>query len=157
MNGSSSVVTSSKPKTTSADDAFKGHAVERSKELLACAKTAWKIQERTIQKQQQLQHQQNPNLPKPPPPRPPTFQLSNTTIALPQLTIVEDGFALLRAMEFALQQLQILVRRRGHTNDPTEEIASYTKQLEQDTAELTEFCKLLLAKRRISRQQKKHW
>jgi hypothetical protein len=70
--------------------------------------------------------------------------------------MLEDGLTLLRAMEYGLKQLQILVRRRGHTNDPTQEIATLVKQLEQDTQELTEFCEQILKIRR-RKQEKRHW
>ena len=124
------------------------HAVSRSNELLSCCKTAWKIQ-------QQAQQQQTPD--QPPPPKP-SFQLADTSGPPPQsLTILEEGLTLLRAMEYGLKQLQELVRRRGHTNDPTQEIATLVQQLEQDTQELTEFCQQLLQTRRRSKQAKRHW
>lgn len=92
------------------------------------------------------------------PPPMPTFQLASMEAAPPQsLMVLEDGLTLLRAMEFGLKQLQGLVRRRGHTNDPTQEIAQLVQQLEQDTRELTDFCQQLLRQRRSSKQDKRHW
>ena len=133
------------------------HAVSRSSELLSCAKTSWKIQQQRLQ--QQEQQQRDPAAAPPPPPisKPPDFRLSSPTDPPPQnLSMLEDGLTLLRAMEYGLKQLQILVRRRGHTNDPTQEIATLVKQLEQDTQELTEFCEQILKIRR-RKQEKRHW
>jgi hypothetical protein len=124
-----------------------GHAVSRSQELLSCAKTSWKIT-------QQKQHQQGTATAAPTP----NFQLASPSDpAPPDLVLLEDGLTLLRSMEYGLKQLQLLVRRRGHTNDPTQDIATLTSQLEQDTQELTEFCQSLLQKRRRSPQERKHW
>jgi hypothetical protein len=122
-------------------------AVSRSKELLSCCTTAWKIQ----------QKQQPQPLDQPPPPIP-VFRLAQTNGRPPaSLVILEEGLTLLRAMEFGLKQLQVLVRRRGHTNDPTQEIATIAQQLEQDTKELADFCEQLLQTRRRSKQAKRHW
>lgn len=150
------------------------HAVSRSNELLSCAKTAWKIeqQKQIQQKQQQLQLQQRqggaPPPPPPPPPPMPKLSLADMSVAPHSLVVLEDGLTLLRSMEFGLKQLQVLVRRRGHTNDPTQEISSLVKQLEQDTKELTDFCQSLLHTKTVARsrglgrggrqqQEKKHW
>jgi syntaxin 5 len=129
------------------------HAVSRSSELIACAKTSWKIQQ-----QQEQQRHHDPSVPSPPPiGKPPDYRLASPNDPAPSgLSMLEDGLTLLRAMEYGLKQLQVLVRRRGHTNDPTEEIATLVKQLEQDTQELTEFCQQLLAIRR-RKQAKRHW
>jgi hypothetical protein len=120
-------------------------AVSRSNELLSCAKTAWKI----------LAQQEDDPSAGPPPPIP-TLRLASSDYAPASLVILEEGLTLLRAMEFGLKQLQILVRRRGHTNDPTHEIATLVQQLEQDLKELTDFCEQLLTVKRRS-QHKKHW
>jgi hypothetical protein len=132
----------------SATSAHFSQAVSRSNELLSCCKTAWKIQQ---------QRQPQP-LDQPPPPIP-VFRLAETTHGRPPtaLMILEEGLTLLRAMEFGLKQLQVLVRRRGHTNDPTQEIAMLVQQLEQDTQELTDFCQQLLQTRRRSKQAQRHW
>ncbi|KAG7349102.1 hypothetical protein IV203_011699 [Nitzschia inconspicua] len=127
-----------------------GHAVSRSNELLSCAKTSWKIS-------QQAQSSSDINSPTVAP-SPPNFRLASPSDSPPpNLILLEDGLTLLRSMQYGLKQLQLLVRRRGHTNDPTQEIATLTKQLEQDTQELTEFCTSLLQKRRRSPQERKHW
>jgi hypothetical protein len=127
------------------------HAVSRSIELIACAKTAWKVQQ-----QQQQQQQRDPSSP-PLPSTPPSFRLASTSDPPPQsLKMLEDGLTLLRSMEFGLKHLQVLVRRRGQTNDPTQEIATLQKQLEQDSQELSEFCQQILKIRRRT-QEKRHW
>ncbi|CAJ1956463.1 unnamed protein product [Cylindrotheca closterium] len=126
------------------------NSVSRSKELLSCAKTAWKIQ------QQQQQQQQND--PSTPPLMVPNLQLASLEEPPFSLVILEEGLTLLRAMDYGTQQLQKLVRRRGHTNDPTVEISQLVRQLEQDTEELTDFCKQLLVKYgRKRKQERKHW
>lgn len=131
------------------------HAVSRSTELIACAKTAWKVEWQLLQQQQQ-QQQNDPSSP-PLPSTPPNFRLSSPNDPPPQsLRMLEDGLTLLRSMEFGLKQLQILVRRRGQTNDPTQEIATLQKQLEQDSHELTEFCEQILKIRRRTQEQR-HW
>jgi hypothetical protein len=156
---------------------YDGHAVSRSNELVSCAKTAWKIIYH--QQQQQLQPHQSQQDPATTTTTtttntiPPTFRLASLSDpAPPSLVMLEDGLTLLRSMEYGLQQLQLLVRRRGHTNDPTQEIATLTQQLQQDTTELTEFCSSLLLlqqqqqqqqqptrrrRRTISSQERKHW
>lgn len=87
------------------------------------------------------------------------FRLADTHDESPpaSLIILEEGLTLLRAMEYGLRQLQVLVRRRGHSNDPTQEIAVLVQQLEQDTQELTTFCQQLLNTRRRSKQANMHW
>jgi hypothetical protein len=142
-----------------------GHAVSRSNELLSCAKTSWKLYQ---QQQQQIESTASASATLTPP-VPPKFRLaSSSDPAPPALVILEDGLTLLRSMEYGLQQLQLLVRRRGHTNDPTQEIVTLTQQLEQDTTELTEFCSSFIQlrerkqqqqrqRKRMSPQERKHW
>eukprot|EP00980_Cylindrotheca_fusiformis_P026085 scaffold15311_cov136-Cylindrotheca_fusiformis.AAC.7 len=146
---------SAKPKTSSNSSSIVDgeirHSVSRSKELLSCAKTAWKIQ--------QNEHQQDPTLP---PLVAPNFELAlssnSSSPPPPSLVILEEGLTLLRSMDYGSRQLQKLVRRRGHTNDPTTEISKLVSQLEQDTEELTEFCQQLLAKyKRRRKQERRHW
>uniref|UniRef100_A0A7S4ALS4 t-SNARE coiled-coil homology domain-containing protein n=1 Tax=Pseudo-nitzschia australis TaxID=44445 RepID=A0A7S4ALS4_9STRA len=154
--------------TSSSSTAF-NHGVSRSNELLSCAKTAWKIREREQSKlrQQQQQQQGNHGAAPPPPPNNPTLRLASLGGPPPaSLAVLDDGFTLLRAMEYGAKKLQALVRRRGHTNDPTQEITSLVKQLEQDFKELTSYCdeQLLrgpttaaMVRRRRSKQEQRHW
>jgi len=139
-------------RTTTVNSTSFGHAVSRSNELLSCCRTAWKIQRQQEQQQDsQVPQSTDPSVI-------PNFRLADIHGSPPvSLIILEEGLTLLRAMEYGLKQLQILVRRRGHTNDPTEEIAVLVKQLEQDTQELTVFCQQLLNTRRRSKQAKSHW
>lgn len=134
------------------------HAVSRSNELLACAKTTYKVY---YQKQEQERLSRQGGDPSAavriPPNKMPSFRLSSPSDPSPEsLVVLEDGLTLLRSMEYGLKQLKVLVRRRGATNDPTNEIATLVKQLEQDTSELTEFCEGLLKIRR-RKQAKRHW
>lgn len=134
-------------KSSTSDQTEIRHSVSRSNELLSCAKTAWKIQ--------QQEHQQDPAAP---PVATPNLQLASSSNPPLSLTILEEGLTLLRSMDYGSKQLQKLVRRRGHTNDPTAEIAKLVQQLEQDTEELTEFCQQLLAKyNRCRKQERRHW
>jgi hypothetical protein len=103
-----------------------------------------------------LAQQEDPSFGGPPPPPMAKLRLASSDYAPASLAILEEGLTLLRAMEFGLKQLQILVRRRGHTNDPTHEMGTLVQQLEQDLKELTKFCEQLLKIRRRS-QHKKHW
>lgn len=131
----------------------------RSNELLSCAKTSWKIrQQEELREHQQQQRDLGNAVPPPPPPRnTPNFRLASLDgPSPPSLAVLEDGFTLLRAMEYGTKQLQGLVRRRGHTNDPTQEISSLVKQLEQDLKELTSYCEQLLKVRR-RKQEQRHW
>jgi hypothetical protein len=59
-------------------------------------------------------------------------------------------------MQNSLEILRSLVRRRGHTNDPTQEIAVATRQLETDGEELKAIVQQILASRCTSSQHKKH-
>ena len=130
-------------------------AVSRSNELLSCAKTAWKLRQQEIVRQQQ--HQTDANGRPPPPPPPPKLLLASSSGSPPaSLFVLEDGLTLLRGMEHGTKKLQGLVRRRGHTNDPTEEIGAIIKQLEQDFKELTSYCEQLLKIRR-RKQEQRHW
>jgi hypothetical protein len=118
-------------------------AVSRSAELVSCAQTAVKIaQSRHAKQQQQQQHESmteqwftriNPA----------TLRLydasksSSTQQKSSSLTLSDDGLTLLRTMAQELNHLEGLVRRRGHSNDPTNEISASIRALEQDAAELT--------------------
>ena len=129
-------------------------AVSRSDEFLSCAKTSWKIGQQELLRQQQ---RRAGDLPLSPPPKNPKLLLASSSGSPPtSLVILEDGLTLLRAMEYGTKKLQGLVRRRGHTNDPTEEIGAIVKQLEQDFKELTSYCEQLLKIRR-RKQQQRHW
>lgn len=131
-------------------NASTSHAVSRTSELLSCARTALKIG-----------RAQNP----PPTPQdwwfvePSQLELyqQGGGVHYPQISILsEDGLALLRAMQVSLETLQALVKRRGHVNDPTHEIASCTRQLETDAKELTTVVEQLKSFRSTTAQHQKH-
>lgn len=139
-------------------------AVSRSEELVACARTALKVAKARYAKNQ-LYHSvadtddKNDNRPwfldlnpsdltlhqqQPQTPRSITNDDNpiNTTTRASNMNAdqetIEDGLTILRAMDAELMRLEKLVRRRGQTNDPTEEIAWSVQRLERDAQELTE-------------------
>jgi len=144
--------------TSSGSSGKFNQAVSRSNEFLSCAKTSWKLRQQEMLRQQQKQRETgNGRRPPPPPPKNPKLALAPTSGSPPaSLFVLEDGLTLLRGMEYGTKKLQGLVRRRGHTNDPTEEIGTIVKQLEQDLKELTSYCEQLLKIKR-RKQEKKHW
>jgi len=127
------------------------HAVSRSSELLSCARTAVKIAKK-----------QNASVP------PSESQGAWWTVNVSSLAlydtqqahfsheVLEDGLSLLRAMEGELKHLETLVRRRGHTNDPTEEISLSVKRLETDNQELIELIQSMIPPTARSQRQR-HW
>lgn len=148
---------------------WRSHAVNRTNELLSCARTAFKIaQQKRRQFQQSQQHQQqsngnsnwkkskedgdlipewmldlNPNdltLYVPPPPS--FSQLdendgsgNNNNSTQQQM---KDAQSLLKILDSHLEDLHSLVRRRGHTNDPTLEIQSLLEKFQSIGVELKE-------------------
>ena len=148
--------------TSKNGEASFSHAVSRSVELLSCGKTALKIAK--------AQHAgeddyggtmwwacQQPN----------NLALcswkvdKNSYHHQPQQKshldgLCEDGLSLLRTMDAELNQLESLVRRRGHTNDPTEEIAASVRRLETDAKELSSLVKTGFAMPRASAQYQRH-
>jgi hypothetical protein len=123
------------------------HAVSRSSELLSCAKTALKIAKSQHANDDDYGGTmwwacQQPN----------DLALStwkeNGAAAASTSDLAglcEDGLSLLRTMDAELTQLEALVRRRGHTNDPTEEIAASVRRLETDAKELSSLVKTVFA------------
>ena len=143
-------------------------AVSRSQEFLSCAKTALKI----AQQQQKQQQQSSSSSSSSDPSKRKPYELNLQNISpndlqlnpgLPSSSsssscaILEEGLTLLRSMEYSVTQLQGLVRRRGHTNDPTQEISIVMQQMEQDMNEVTDFIQQLQQTKRPSKQSAKHW
>jgi hypothetical protein len=136
------------------------HAVSRSSELLSCAKTALKIG-----KAQHANANANANANDYDGTmwwacQEPNFlalcawkdQSSQSLLD----GLCEDGLSLLRTMDVELKQLETLVRRRGHTNDPTEEIAASVRRLESDAKELSTLVKTGFAFPRATAQYQRH-
>ena len=69
---------------------------------------------------------------------------------------LEDGLGLLRTMNVELKQLESLVRRRGQTNDPTQEISLAVKRLDADTKELATLIQTMIPPTARG-QWLKHW
>lgn len=127
------------------------HAVSRSSELLSCARTALKIAQTSPSPEQQW-----------------LLSITGTQLHLhdadasPSHTdmqvLLEDGLTLLRQMKHSLMTLGSLVKRRGHTNDPTEEISRALRQFEEDAKELSSL-QLMITQQLVvvSQQQKRHY
>jgi hypothetical protein len=118
-------------------------AVSRSDEFLSCAKTAVKLAKRRNQQQQQQQH--NIDVPQWWSVDVEALHLHGTNSTLyddgsmsSNNPYLEEAIELLRGMHGELQALEGLVKRRGHTNDPTDEIQACTDRLQRDTQELLE-------------------
>lgn len=130
------------------------HAVSRSSELLSCAKTALKIAKSQHGNDDDYGGTmwwacQQPN----------ELALCSwkEEISNSQLDgLCEDGLSLLRTMDAELYQLETLVRRRGHTNDPTKEIAASVRRLETDAKELSSLIKTGFQFPRASSQYQRH-
>ncbi|CAB9521278.1 SNARE domain [Seminavis robusta] len=131
------------------------HAVSRSSELLSCAKTALKIGKAQHANDDDYGGSmwwacQEPNL----------LALCSWKNIIrndtPLDTLTEDGLSLLRTMDAELKQLETLVRRRGHTNDPTEEIAASVRRLETDANELSSLVKTGFAAPYATAQYQRH-
>ena len=128
---------------SNAQDGITSHAVSRSSELLSCAKTALKIAKAEYANDDDYGGTmwwacQQPN----------ELSLCSSWKDQPRNGssgpldgLCEDGLSLLRTMDAELTQLESLVRRRGHTNDPTEEISASVRRLETDAKELATLVK----------------
>ena len=124
------------------------HAVSRSSELLSCARTALKIaQSSNLPQEQQWLLQVSPN------------DLCLNSSSAPDHnhveTLIEDGVTLLRQMKQSLTTLSALVKRRGHTNDPTQEISAALEQFQEDAKELAAI--KIIPTPLISKQQARHY
>ena len=140
---------------------WKSHAVNRSNEFLSCARTALKIgQQQHRQRQQQLQQglpitngnddkealpewmveitPQQLTLYQSSPPTLSTLEHDDDTTAL-----ISDSQTLLTLLDTHLTELHSLVRRRGHTNDPTLEIQSVMEKFQEGAKEVKEVCDAL--------------
>jgi len=160
---------------------WKSHAVNRTNELLSCARTALKIgQQQHKQRQQQLQLQQqsqqqqhqgssifkikqqqsendlpewlidvNPaqlTLYQQPPHYNDHYHTTTATNATAQdspISLLSDSQSLLSLLDTNLSQLHTLVRKRGHTNDPTIQINNLIHKFNEAAQEMKQVCELL--------------
>ena len=160
---------------------WKSQAVNRTNELLSCARTALKIgqhnhrqrQEQQLKEQQQGQqgsllfqsrsNKDDNKFPewlvdinpaqlslyqRPPPPSSDhhhhhdqnghSASSSDSTTSL-----LSDSQSLLSLLDNNLSQLHSLVRKRGHTNDPTQQINSLMSKFQEAAQEMKQVCELL--------------
>ena len=140
------------------DSQWKSKAVNRSSEFLSCCRTALKLgQQRYKQRQRQKQNGQAspPNDGKDDefpdwlaeinpadlalyhaPPSSAVEQCNGHDTA----TLIKDSQTLLQLMDTQLSELHSLVRRRGHTNDPTLEIQTNMERFQESAKEVKVVC-----------------
>lgn len=128
-----------------------GHAVTRSNEFLSCCRTAFRIsQQQKRQQQQSLSDNE----------RAPSISDDILSIDPSSLKLyshvdeedatntakeaLRDAVLTLNLIDSTLSQLSSLVKRRGHTNDPTEEINSSMSQFHQYAKEMMEILQTTL-------------
>jgi hypothetical protein len=106
------------------------HAVCRSDELLSCARTSFKILLRSSAERAADTHLQDPS----------HLELYNRIKHdqhSPLNDVLSEGLEILTDVQSELRRLNEFVRRRGHSNDPTQEINASVVAIERDVAELT--------------------
>ena len=160
---------------------WKWHSVDRSKELLSCARTALKISQSKLRQRdpQQQQSSDTPdwlldidpaslNLYSSPSKSLDTFgaQISHDDDT-PSQILLKDSTDLLAILDGQLSEMHSLVRRRGHTNDPTVEIQSALEKFQEGVKEMKEVCAALAQEgnqpiqtakgNRVSLQRRKHY
>lgn len=138
---------------------WKSNAVNRSNEFLSCTRTALKIAQQQYHNQQ---HQDNGG-----------SNNNSNTVQLPEwminitpnelnlyqhpatpynehseddddtISLIQDSQTLLNLLDTHLSELNVLVRRRGHTNDPTLEIQSIMEKFQEGAKEIKDVCDLL--------------
>eukprot|EP00579_Thalassiosira_antarctica_P001153 CAMPEP_0201868614 /NCGR_PEP_ID=MMETSP0902-20130614/2419_1 /ASSEMBLY_ACC=CAM_ASM_000551 /TAXON_ID=420261 /ORGANISM="Thalassiosira antarctica, Strain CCMP982" /LENGTH=460 /DNA_ID=CAMNT_0048393973 /DNA_START=21 /DNA_END=1403 /DNA_ORIENTATION=- len=158
---------------------WKSNAVNRSNEFLSASRTALKIAQQHRQRQQgelggyDRQSSDANALPEwmanlsplelklyqQPPPAVYDSHNDDDTLAL-----IQDSQTLLQLLDTHLSELHSLVRRRGHTNDPTLEIQSVIEKFQEGAKEVKDVCdSLRLAgtqpcnSNRSSTQRRKHY
>eukprot|EP00956_Cyclotella_meneghiniana_P023876 scaffold47207_cov62-Cyclotella_meneghiniana.AAC.2 len=160
---------------------WKWHSVDRSKELLSCARTALKISQSKL-RQRDPHQQQSPDTPdwlldidpaslklySSPSKSVDTFGAQiNHDDDTPSQILLKDSTDLLAILDGQLSELHSLVRRRGHTNDPTVEIQSALEKFQEGVKEMKEVCASLAQEgnqpiqtargNRVSLQRRKHY
>ena len=132
------------------------HAVCRSAELLSCAKTAVKIAQ--SRKQQNSTHDRPNSSDYIGNIYPSGLELYNHNnqqqrTHSPLTETVDDGLEILDVIESELLRLNELVRRRGQSNDPTQEISASVAAIEKDAAELTSIVQTMTSRGSIGQLQ----
>jgi hypothetical protein len=140
---------------TAAVSERKSPAVNRSNELLSCARTALKISQAKLRQRDPLQQPPNDGQEWLLTIDPASLQLHKTpTTSLdpfgapsnyheddtPSQILLKDSTDLLAMLDGQLSELHSLVRRRGHTNDPTLEIQSTLEKFHEGVKEMKEVC-----------------
>ena len=124
-----------------------GHAVTRSNEFLSCCRTAFRISQQQ-KKQQQQSSSDNERADDILSIDPSSLKLyshvqeEDATNAAKEA--LRDAVLTLNLIDSTLSQLSSLVKRRGHTNDPTEEINSSMSQFHQYAKEMMEILQTTL-------------
>jgi hypothetical protein len=132
--------------------------VDRSVEFLSAARTALRISQQRHQRRRQRQHDDvDDDDGVPPLPEwladlnPSNLTLYRNSYARDDnngdggghcdaRTLVSDARALLRLLDSHLSDLHALVRRRGHTNDPTIEIQCLMEKFQEGAREIKDVC-----------------
>lgn len=172
-------LTMSAPPTAAASE-LKFYTVNRSNELLSCARTALKISQAKL-RQRDSQKPATSDLPEW------LLEIDPASLKLhvapsksldpfgaplhsddtPSQILLKDSSDLLAMLDGQLSELHSLVRRRGHTNDPTLEIQSTLEKFHEGVKEMKEVCATLAQEgnqpietargNRISLQRRKHY
>ena len=141
---------------------WKSHSVSRSNEFLSAARTALKIaQQQHYNRQQQIQNgtyvggdKENDLLPEwminitPTTelnlfqPQPPSYNTQSNEED-DTISLIQDSQTLLKLLDEHLSELHSLVRRRGHTNDPTLEISNTIEKFQEGAQEIKVVCDTL--------------
>ncbi|KAL3782207.1 hypothetical protein HJC23_001027 [Cyclotella cryptica] len=190
------------PPTATPPTEWKSHSVNRTAELLSCARTALKIGQARLRQRREAAggrssqrghgNDTDDDIPEwlaEVPPASLTLYTSrhshNTNtdfygarhnhnniddedIMEPSQLLLRDSTALLSLLDSQLSELHSLVRRRGHTNDPTLEIQATLEKFHEGIKEMKEVCASLAregnvpvpsidGKKRLSVQRRKHY
>eukprot|EP00957_Ditylum_brightwellii_P104930 7997331-Ditylum_brightwellii.AAC.1 len=161
VHNNNGIHTNTNKLNTNNGSTYISHAVSRSNEFLSCSRTALKLlqqqpPEETSSKLSEEMRSIHPSAL--------TLHTSSSYPYLEDNSGTQDAASLLSALDTSVQTLATLVRRRGHTNDPTTEIQSLMSAFQSDAAELAEvvtsihhYGTLPVEGKRSSSQRKKHY
>jgi hypothetical protein len=139
------------------------HSVNRSTEFLSAARTAFKILQQQQHSRQQLVREGagGGNIPNDTQQLLPEWMANLNPMELKlyqpsssasyygeknhddvdnELSLIQDSQTLLQLLDSHLAELHTLVRRRGHTNDPTLEIQSLMEKFQESAREVKDVC-----------------